>query len=115
MYIEVVDQILELIKNDELKFGQKMPSENVMVEKFGVSRPTIREALSALEVLGVIKDRTTGNGVYINKIETDTKIKNKVKEFINTKESSPLELVEARRSIECEIYAIAAKRQVLKQ
>ncbi len=77
IYIEVIDQILSLIKSGELNYNEKLPPETVLVEKFGISRPTIREALSALEVLGVLESRT-GDGTYIIETNVDNILRKKV-------------------------------------
>ncbi len=56
----VASQIMEAIRNGEFKVGDKLPSEQAMAESIGVSRPSIREALGALRIVGIIE---TVNGV----------------------------------------------------
>jgi len=53
VYVKIVEQIRKLIEEWKLKPGDKLPTEQVMAEKFGTSRPLEREALSALEILGI--------------------------------------------------------------
>ena len=50
----VVEQILDNIQKGRLKKGDSLPAERVMAEEMGVSRPAIREALRALQLLGII-------------------------------------------------------------
>ena len=64
VYSLVVEQIRELIESGQLKPGDKLPTERSLAEQLGVSRSSVREALSALEVLGVINSRQ-GLGNYV--------------------------------------------------
>ncbi len=61
---EIVDQITLHIDQGYLKPGEKLPSERELVERFNVSRGSIREAFSALEMMGLIEVRT-GEGSYV--------------------------------------------------
>ena len=47
--MKIVEQVRDLIKEGKLKPGDKLPPEQMLAEKFGTSRPSVREALSALE------------------------------------------------------------------
>lgn len=58
------DALLELIKTRKLELGDKLPSEERLTEEFGVSRPTLREALKVLEQDGVIRTEH-GRGRFI--------------------------------------------------
>ena len=51
---QVVARILELIRTGSLKAGDRLPPERELIEIFGISRPSLREALRALSTLGVI-------------------------------------------------------------
>ena len=50
----ILNQIIENIQNGSLKAGATLPAERTMAETMGVSRPAVREALRALELLGII-------------------------------------------------------------
>jgi len=60
------EQIIEAIKNDSFPVGSKLPSEFELAEQMGVSRPSIREALSALQAVGLIESKP-GSGNYVLK------------------------------------------------
>lgn len=105
--MKIVEQIRDLIKEGRLKSGDKLPPEQVLAEKFGTSRPSVREALSALEILGITESRG-GKGNFI-KGDLDTPLyEQKFKEL--EEEESPFELLEARKVLETEIVGLAAKK-----
>lgn len=55
LYHEVVDRLLGRIRSGEFGVGERLPSERVLMEEFGVGRPAIREAMLALERMGIIE------------------------------------------------------------
>lgn len=61
---QVINQITDLIKGGRLTPGDRLPSERVMAEMLGVSRPPLRESLKVLEYAGVIETRY-GDGIYV--------------------------------------------------
>ena len=64
----LVARILGLVTTGNLKPGDQLPPERRLAETFDVSRPTLREALRALAVLGVIEVRH-GGGVFVSQLE----------------------------------------------
>lgn len=60
----ILKQIIENIQNGKLKPGAALPAERNMAETMGVSRAALREALRALELLGILKS-VPGGGNYI--------------------------------------------------
>jgi GntR family transcriptional repressor for pyruvate dehydrogenase complex len=102
-----VEQILDLIKEGKLKPGDKLPPEQVLAEKFGTSRPSVREALSALEILGITMSRG-GKGNFIKDNLNTPSYEQKYREL--EEEESPFELLEARKAVETEIAELAAKK-----
>jgi DNA-binding FadR family transcriptional regulator len=100
LYQEVLVKMLDLIESGEYPAGGRLPPERELAERFSVSRPTIREAIIALETLERVQVKT-GSGVYV--LENNTPIDH-VCQF-----TSPFELTEARALIEGEIVALAAK------
>ncbi|QSH42141.1 FadR family transcriptional regulator [Lentisphaerota bacterium] len=65
VYKVVANQIQKMILNGELKRGDKLPTERALAEKFKASRNSVREALRALEILGIIECRQ-GGGNFIS-------------------------------------------------
>lgn len=104
-YMLIVDQLKHLITTGEIKVGDKLPPERMLAEQFGVARPTVREALSALEVLGII-DVQVGSGAYVIQIppQESPQIIQQLEE-----EASPLDLFEVRKAIEGLAAAKAAE------
>lgn len=107
MYMEIVDQILSLIQGKKLSLGERLPPERILAVKLGVSRPPLREAIAALEILGVIESRG-GKGNFV----ANSKISNKKTPIIKIleKEVSPFELLEARILFETEAVGLAAEK-----
>ena len=64
-YEQIIDQIQELILDGTFKSGDKLPPERELTTKLGVSRTSLREALKALEVLGLTESKQ-GEGSYIS-------------------------------------------------
>lgn len=64
MYLEIVSELRNLIQEENIKTGGKLPSERVLAERMQVGRSTIREALRSLELLGLIETRR-GEGTFL--------------------------------------------------
>lgn len=60
----VAQQILEHIRKGTFKVGSRLPPERQIAEETGVSRPSVREAIVALQLLGVLESRP-GSGTYV--------------------------------------------------
>ncbi len=99
LYRGIVDQILASIDNGEFPIGGRLPPERELAERYSVSRPTIREAVIALEALERVEVKT-GSGVYVLESSRGW---NGVDLSI-----SPFELTETRAMIEGEAAALAA-------
>lgn len=109
LYLQIVNQIRTLIASGKLKAGDKLPPERVLAEKFGASRASIREAMSALEILGLIESKSS-QGNFIKVDVTDASIDGELlKELL--KNHSPFEVFEARHKIEPILATIAAERR----
>ena len=75
LYREVADQITSLIAKEEFHPGQRLPAERELAVSLDVSRPTIREAMIALEIAGVINIRPgAGNFVAVGGPGESTRI-----------------------------------------
>ncbi|MGQ9478227.1 MAG: FadR/GntR family transcriptional regulator [Candidatus Bipolaricaulia bacterium] len=62
--VQVAEQILEAIRKGIYKVGDKLPPERVIEEETGVSKTSVREALSALHLAGIV-ERIPGSGTYV--------------------------------------------------
>lgn len=102
LYLEVANQIEALIKSGQIRPGERLPSERDLAQRFEVSRPTIREAMIALEISGLVEIRT-GSGIYVLE---------QAEEPIGLRDEGPgpFEILEARRILESEVVALAAAR-----
>jgi DNA-binding FadR family transcriptional regulator len=103
LYRQVAEQIRMLIDSGELPAGERLPAERELAERFGVSRPTVREALIVLEVEGRVQIRM-GSGVYISG-------KSPMPAAILPDEDSdgPFEILQARCIVESAIAEEAAR------
>ncbi len=100
LYITVYNEIAKLISAGEFPVGSRLPTERELSERFKVSRPTIREAIIALEAKEQVSVKPN-SGVYVmgnNLIDDDF-----------SREISAFELLEARVLIEGEAAALAAR------
>ena len=100
IYKKVLDQMLDLIHSGAFPAGGRLPPERELAERFNVSRPTIREAIIALETLDYV-DVRVGSGVYV--------IENSRMTSGTYDNVSAFELTETRALIEGEAAALAAK------
>lgn len=113
VYQQVVDQIQNMIFDGSLKAGDKLPAERDMVELFKVSRASIREAIRALEILGLVECRQ-GDGNFIRK-EFDTGIFEPLSIMFKLHNGSALELFKIRKMIEIEAISLAVEQITDKQ
>lgn len=112
VYMKIVEQVRDLIKEGRLKPGDKLPPEQILAEKFGTSRPSVREALSALEILGITESRG-GKGNFMKDDLNTPLYEQKYREL--EREESPFELLEARKAVETEIVGLTAKKATRKE
>ena len=103
LYQSVATQILLLIRQGEFPAGERLPPERELALKLGVSRPSLREALIALEIGGQVEIRV-GSGVYVREsgIEGES--------AVGSLGDSPSELMQARAAIEGSVVVLAAAR-----
>jgi len=104
-YQQTADRIRALIQDNGYEPGVRLPSERELADLLKVSRPTLREALIALEVEGVVQIRM-GSGVYLSRPRRTPVAPKKVAKLKS--DMSPFQLLEARRLVESEIAALAA-------
>lgn len=98
----VYDQIVKAIQSGQYKVGDRLPAEIELAEMAGVSRASVREALSALRLAGVIETKK-GNGTYI-KADTFAFAAEKARFDTNM---NTFEILEARRVVEPAVARLA--------
>lgn len=104
----IVDQLLSMIRERKLRSGDKLPPERELAVMMDVSRPSLREALRALSVMGVIELRH-GSGIYVTALEPARLIEHL--DFVfSLDDSTYLQLFETRKALEPPICALAAQR-----
>ena len=102
LYRQIATQLSALIASGEFAVGQRLPSERELAAQLGVSRPSLREALIALELEGMVEVRV-GAGIWV------TAASERVSEKPQHEGEGPFELLRARWLIEGEIAAVAAR------
>ncbi len=98
---KVVHRILDLVRSGNLKAGDRLPAERELIEIFGVSRPTLREALRSLSTLGVIEMRH-GGGAFVTDLHAKSLLA-PLDFFVSLSTENAQEVFECRRLIEIEI------------
>jgi GntR family transcriptional regulator, transcriptional repressor for pyruvate dehydrogenase complex len=67
---QAIAKIKELISSGEFTAGARLPTERELTQRFGVSRSSLREAVRALTLVGVLEPRV-GDGTYVTTLEPD--------------------------------------------
>lgn len=102
LYRQIADQIRTLIGKGEVQPGARLPAERDLARQLGVSRPSLREAIIALEVEGLL-DVRVGSGIYVSQPEERRDA------VAIPEDAGPFEVIQARRVIESECAALAAR------
>ena len=101
LYRQIAGQLRQLIQSGEYPVGSRLPAERELALKMGVSRPSVREALIALEVEGLVEVRVS-SGIFVIGREPQRLLDNA---------PGPLEIIRARQLIECELAAVASRSE----
>jgi DNA-binding FadR family transcriptional regulator len=107
LYRQIAEQVRQLMASGEFALGSRLPAERDLAVQLGVSRPSVREALIALEVEGMIEVRT-GSGIYVQRIEPPSKSAVTEADANTPADWGPLEVMSARLLVEAEVAALAA-------
>jgi len=103
----IADQILRMINTGDYKAGTKLPSERTITEQMGVSRPSLREAISALQIVGILESRP-GDGTYVATPVATEDIMHRAISVLEEGDS-PFEFMEARKAMEIGAVRLAIK------
>jgi GntR family transcriptional repressor for pyruvate dehydrogenase complex len=112
LFEDVAEHLRQLILSQKLKDGQRLPPERELADRFGVGRPSVREALRTLSQMGLV-DIRAGEGAFVRKPAFPPFLKSmgdSLGALIGQDGSSLLELCDARRILEVETAAMAAER-----
>jgi len=107
LYRQIAEQLRQLMASGEFAVGSRLPAERDLAAQLGVSCPSVREALIALEVEGMI-DVRTGSGIYVQST-TPPKTRKTKTPTDTSAEWGPLEVMSARILVESEVAALAAQ------
>ncbi|MGC5324284.1 FadR/GntR family transcriptional regulator [Brevibacillus sp. SYSU BS000544] len=111
-YEGILLQIHEIMQRDNLRPGDKLPSERELSELLGAGRSSVREALRALELLGLIETRR-GEGTFLKHYRQNRLI-DILGYFILRDSKTKKDLVEMRKILEIEAVRLACKRATAK-
>ena len=108
LYVQIANQIRGLIASGEVARGARLPAERDLAKQLKVSRPSLREAIIALELEGLL-DVRVGSGIYVR----DPGMPQAAPPIDGA--SGPFEVIHARRLIEGECAALAARHATSEQ
>ena len=102
----VATRIIDLVRSGELKPGDQLPAERELAQSLGVSRPSVREAIRGLAILGVVQTRQ-GGGAHISPLDAQALL-GPIQFFLSLEDTNIRELYEARMLIESDVARRAA-------
>ncbi|HEO8420014.1 MULTISPECIES: FadR/GntR family transcriptional regulator [Niallia] len=108
LYVDIVNDLREMIDQNGLKPGDKLPSERVLSETLGAGRSSIREALRALELLGLIETRK-GEGTFLRDFQGH-KLVELISTFILQNDKAKQDVLETKNYIQLNALYIAMEK-----
>ncbi|MDR1904766.1 MAG: FadR family transcriptional regulator [Treponema sp.] len=109
LFENIIQQFMQKIENGEFKPGDKLPTERELVDQLGVSRSSIREALRAMELTGLVESKV-GGGTFIKSINMDKTFSNYV-QMLTTDNKFLLDMFIVRILLETYSARQAAKKR----
>ncbi|MGH6656330.1 MAG: FadR/GntR family transcriptional regulator [Actinocrinis sp.] len=106
----IVEQIRGLIRSEQLRPGDRLPSERDLGERMGVSRVTVREAMRVLEAGGLIEIRVGARGGAVVTTPDSTRIGSGLADLISLSPLTATEVTEARQVVELGIIPKVVER-----
>jgi DNA-binding FadR family transcriptional regulator len=106
----IADQIRGAILGGKLSEGERLPPERELAEQFGVSRVTVRDALRALEAMGLIEVRVGARGGAFVTAPTGSVVGQTMSDMMMMQALTPEDIVEARLIVELGTVTLAAAR-----
>jgi len=108
LYVDIVNHLREMIDQNGLKPGDKLPSERVLSETLRAGRSSIREALRALELLGLIETRK-GEGTFLRDFQGH-KLVELISTFILQNDKAKQDVLETKNYIQLNALYIAMEK-----
>lgn len=110
-YEQIADLLLADLRRGALQPGERLPGERQLAEHYGVGRASIREALAALVVRGLVQTRQGAGSFFVaDALERLTRADEAGAALALPADAGPAAVLEARRILEPEIVALAARR-----
>lgn len=106
----IADQIRQAIVTGRLEQGARLPPERELAEQFGVSRVTVRDALRALEAMGLIEVRVGARGGAFVTVPTGSIVGQTMSDMMMMSAVTPEDIVEARLVVELGTVTLACAR-----
>jgi len=108
VYLQILNQIKNSIRHGDLKIGDRLPSEREMSKQLNVARPTIREAIRSLEIMGLVKC-LHGDGNFITD-DIENSLIEPMSIMFMLSGRPPTEITELRCALELESVKLASKK-----
>lgn len=105
---DIVRQVRQLIVEEKLPVGSRLPTERELGAKFGVGRSTVREAIRTLVSMGLL-DARQGSGLYVQR-KAGTAVARSLNLWLELRRTSVAEILEVRGVLERYVAARAATR-----
>jgi GntR family transcriptional regulator, transcriptional repressor for pyruvate dehydrogenase complex len=106
----IADQIRQAIVTGKLDQGARLPPERELAEQFGVSRVTVRDALRALEAMGLIEVRVGARGGAFVTVPSGSIVGQTMSDMMMMSAVTPEDIVEARLVVELGTVTLACAR-----
>lgn len=103
LYLQLAEHLMQQIRDGKFQIGSRLPSDRDLATRTGVSRPAVREALIALELLGVV-DMRVGQGTFVVGSPVS------LEALRSAQLASPFELLEARTAVESNVALLVASK-----
>ncbi len=101
-YRKVIDYVQQLLQEDRLRIGQKLPTERELADEIGVGRYSVREGLRIMENMGVIES-IQGSGNYLSGNIRENLLQS-LNMFLLMKQTNYHEIIQLRRAIEIQMF-----------
>jgi GntR family transcriptional repressor for pyruvate dehydrogenase complex len=108
IYLQILDLISDSIIKKELKVGDRLPPERHWAEELGVSRATVREAIRALEMFGLVSCRQ-GEGNFVSD-NLKTALTQPLSLLFWLHDGDDMDIHDFRQALEIQAVQLAAKR-----